>query len=409
MGMAGDMFAAALIGLGVPEQELVQVLETTGEPLGLLDVHTHLEFLPDDTLARRLHITAVGEREPLLPQDGPVHLERALAQMGVGGEYASFARRALTALVSAWTSTSGAGVDSPQRTVSLPVVGIAHTPYQHQAPYQPTADGVESDAFYIELEPEYRKGLAGLETFSHIFVISYLDRTRYPEMTVRPPWRDGPERYGLFATRSPNRPSPIGLTRTPLRRIEGNRLYTGQLDLFDGTPVLDLKPFVRSLDGTDEGGPGNDGWLEGSEHLELHRRGIPHTHPGHSYQIEDAIAELTASAWGLQWLGVDMEEVRCLVPVHVGGAVAPATQAILEQHRIPSAPGPAEAELLTAAGAAILAALSPTFVPRVEAALDGLRLGVGLGRHSSDQRPHALRLYVTLPNPAVETDKQEGS
>jgi len=57
-----------------------------------------------------------------------------------------------------------------------------------------------------------------------------------PETTVCPPWKDNDKRYGTFATRSPNRPSPIGLTRVKLHRLEGERIYTGPLDLFDGTP-----------------------------------------------------------------------------------------------------------------------------------------------------------------------------
>ncbi|RLC91999.1 MAG: tRNA (N6-threonylcarbamoyladenosine(37)-N6)-methyltransferase TrmO [Chloroflexi bacterium] len=396
-GFSGDMFAAALIGLGVPEEGMIGALEAGGEELGLLNAHTHVEFLPDDTLAYRLHVLALRERDAPDSEGARLYLDNALKRAGVGGAYAAFARRALTILLAAESRARSSAVASPQRTASLPVVGIAHTLYQHKAPYQPAAGEANDDDFYVEMEPGYAAGLSGLETFSHIFVISYLDRTRVPEMQVQPPWRDGAEQYGVFATRSPNRPSFIGLTRARLRRVEGNRVYTGPLDLFDGTPVLDIKPFIRSLDGMDEDDSGNDGWLAGSEHLELHRRGIPHTHPGsagHLDDLQNVIATLTAVAWGLQHLAVAMGAVTCLTPVYVGGGLAPATQSILGKHRIPSAPGPGEAELLTPTGVALLAALTPMFVPRAGAALDGLRLGVGLGQHAFDGQPAALRLYI---------------
>lgn len=388
------MFAAALIGLGAPEEGMIGALEAGGAELGLLNGHTHVEFLPDDTLAYRLHILALRERDAPDAEGARLYLDNALQRAGVAGDYAAFSRRAFTILLAAGLRARGDAVASPQRTASLPVVGIAHTPYQHEAPYQPAAGAADGDDFYVEMEPGYAAGLSGLETFSHIFVISYLDRTRALEMQVQPPWRDKPERYGVFATRSPNRPSLIGLTRTRLRRVAGNRVYTGPLDLFDGTPVLDIKPFIRSLDGAAEDDPGNDGWLEGSEHLELHRRGIPHTHPGSPQDMQNVIAVLTAVAWGLQSLAVAMDAVTCLTPVYVGGEPAPATRSILKKHRIPTAPGPGEAELLTLTGAALLAALAPTFVPRAEAALDDLRLGVGLGQHTLDGQTAALQLHA---------------
>ncbi len=410
MGMSGDMFAAALIGLGAPEKGVVGALRAAGDDLGLLDAHTHLDFLPDGTLGYRLHVVVLEERPPLLLTEARRYLARSLARVGVAGEYAAFAHRALEILSAAERYVHATlPPPPPAREVSLPVVGTAHTPYQHRAPYQPSPEEAERDAFYIEVEPQYAPGLAALETFSHIFVISYLDRSQGFAVQLHPPWKDGDEQYGVFATRSPNRPSPLGLTRVRLLRVEGNRVYTGPLDLFDGTPVLDLKPFIRSLDGA-EGESGNDGWLAGSEHLELHRRGIPHTHPGRAgrlHEAQDIVADLTAAAWGLQSLGAPLGEVVCLAPVAVGGGTvftshgrlpvpAPATQFILDEHHIPYAPGPEEVELLTPTGAAILAALSPTFAPREETSPPETdRVGVGLGQRVFDERPNALWLYLT--------------
>ncbi|HHE72742.1 MAG TPA: tRNA (N6-threonylcarbamoyladenosine(37)-N6)-methyltransferase TrmO [Chloroflexi bacterium] len=407
MGMAGDMFAAALIGLGVPERTMVRAMKAAGEELGLVDIHAHLDFLPDGTPGYRLHVTVAEEREPLALEDAPVYLDHALTRAGVKGAYADFARRALAILCEAERRVHAVEPTAVPmaRTVSLPVIGTAHTPYQREAPYQPVPGDAIDGAFYIELDPQYAAGLSGLETFTHVFVVSYLDRSLGYALKVRPPWRRSTERYGVFATRSPNRPSPIGLTRARVRRVEGNRVYTGPLDLFDGTPILDLKPFVRSLDSVGTENIGNDGWLEGSEHLELHRRGVPHVHPGQSYlhEAQDIVIDVTGAAWGLQWLHVDLSAVTCLAPVYVGGGTvmtshgqlsipAPATRFILERYHIPYTSGPVEAELLTPTGAAILAALNPIFVPRDEGVAGNTRVGAGLGHHTFD-RPNALWLY----------------
>jgi len=398
MGMTGDMFVAALMGLGVPQHEILAVMQAAGEHLGWVDVHTHLEFLPDGTPAYRLHTAWLRQNKPLTLDDARDYLDIALGQMGIEGAYADFARRALAILSEAEQDNKFA----PAEHVSLAVIGRAHTPYHHTAPYQPIGVDAAHDAFYIELDPHYTAGLVGLETFSHVFIITYLDRSQGYHLRVTPPWEDQPQVRGLFATRSPNRPSALGLTRARLRRIEGNRIYTSQLDLFDGTPVVDIKPFIRSLDGDDESREaGNDGWLEGSDHLELHRRGIPHTHPDESRRREtqDHLLYLIGAARGLQWLEVDLETVICLSPVRVGGGSLPtltsATQTILERHEIPYAPGPVDTELLPPSGAALLAALRPAFLPREQALPDAEQTGVGLGQGEFD-RNNALRLQLRL-------------
>ena len=415
MGMAGDMFSAALIGLGAPPEELIAAMQTAGEALGGVDVEARSVVLPDGRIAQKIHVD-VDARPPLPIADAPKHLTQALGMTGVRGMYADFAQRALAILSQAERVAHGIELqDSPSLSqVSLSIIGYAHTPYLDQAPYQP-AQGQDraSDAFYIEMAPAYAAGLTQLDTFTHIFVVSYLDRAPGYGMLVRPPWREGDEQYGLFATRSPNRPSPIGLTRTQMRRVERNRIYTGPLDLYDGTPILDVKPFIRSIDGIessrqDAPSSGNDGWLAGSDHLEVHRRGIPHDHPGGGqlHEAQDILLDLTGAAWGLQALKIDLGSVMCLSPVRVGGGTtgltshgrlpvpAPATRAILEEHHISYQSGPVEAELLTPTGAAILAALSPTFVDREQAEISHVHVGVGLGHHVFDNHINVLQLAL---------------
>lgn len=161
--------------------------------------------------------------------------------------------------------------------IHLHAIGHIHTPYVDSAPYQPAED--DRDEFWITLEPQYREGLAGLEKFTYIYVLFSAHLLRgTASLTVTPPWAGGRHQVGVFASRSPQRPNPIGLSVVRLKRIVEGVVYTSALDAFNGTPVLDLKPYLAGLDVKPEA---NLGWLEGSgdaEHLALHVRGVPHGH-----------------------------------------------------------------------------------------------------------------------------------
>jgi tRNA-Thr(GGU) m(6)t(6)A37 methyltransferase TsaA len=403
-GISGDRCAAALIGLGASEQGMVQAIRSAGEEISMLEVHSHIEFLPDETLAHQLHIVPLQKQELLPLKDAPAALEKALSRASVGGAYADFAQQVLSILCFAESHVNRSVPPVPAKTIPLSIIGTAHTPYLHKAPYQPKLENLRDGVFYIQIEPQYVVATQSLETFSHIFVLSYLDRSLEPDLTVRPPWKDGSERYGVFATRAPNRPSPIGLTRVRMHHIEGNRIYTGPLDLFDGTPILDIKPFIRSLDGlTEEDDPGNDGWLQGSDHLELHRLGIPHAHPGGAgnlAQPQILIAVLAGTAWGFQSLDTDLASVVCVSPLNTGSetALELTTQFILERYKIPYQSGEVSIDLVTPEGAAILGALSPKFVQSEDAPQTGIRSGLGLGTQMLDTVPNfgALRLFTQI-------------
>ncbi len=158
--------------------------------------------------------------------------------------------------------------------ITLQPIGTIHTPFKKYAPYQPVETDVED--FFVELKEEYTEGLAELSKFRYIYLIYYLDQIKKPvSMIVEPPWADG-KKVGLFASRSPARPNPVGLSIVRLLKIEGNRLFTSGLDALDGTPLLDIKPYIKELDSKEEA---NYGWLDDlddREHLMLHIKGIPH-------------------------------------------------------------------------------------------------------------------------------------
>ncbi len=167
----------------------------------------------------------------------------------------------------------------PEVSINFRPIGVIHTPYTEHAPYQPVSGGDQDEnAFRVVLEPQFARGLRDLEAFRYIYLLYHAHRIEGPaRMTVRPPWA-GQLEIGLFASRSPARPNPIGLSVVRIQKIAGRVIHTSALDVFDGTPLLDIKPYIKELDTKEDA---NYGWLdrlEDREHLALHIKGIPHEH-----------------------------------------------------------------------------------------------------------------------------------
>lgn len=138
-------------------------------------------------------------------------------------------------------------------------IGVVRTPFRESAgtPVQPRmADGARGT---VEISEEYVEGLADLDGFDRIWLICWFDRAREPRLRVTP-YLDDNER-GLFATRAPSRPNPIGISSVRLLGIEGNTLEVADVDLLDGTPLLDLKPYSPRFDCFPEA---RSGWLDAS-------------------------------------------------------------------------------------------------------------------------------------------------
>jgi len=130
--------------------------------------------------------------------------------------------------------------------ITLKPIGVIHTPYQtdEDAPRQ-SANSREIGE--VELRPELAEGLKGIEKFQYLILIFAFHRAPALEELKVKSWRDGVER-GVFATRSPHRPNPLGLSIVKLLRREGNRLFVEGVDMLDGTPLLDIKPYFSDLD-----------------------------------------------------------------------------------------------------------------------------------------------------------------
>lgn len=158
---------------------------------------------------------------------------------------------------------------------ALQPIGVVHTPYTDNAPYQPVPDAPGS--FRLVVAPKYADGLKKLESFRYIYVLFLMDRVRgEPKMVIHPPWAPEGTRVGVFASRSPRRPSPIGLSIVRVLKVQGNVVTTSGLDAFDGSPLLDIKPYLSPLDTRCDA---NAGWVDelpDDEHLRLHLQGIPH-------------------------------------------------------------------------------------------------------------------------------------
>ncbi|GBD11374.1 S-adenosyl-L-methionine-binding protein [bacterium HR23] len=104
----------------------------------------------------------------------------------------------------------------------------------------------EETTSQVVLDPPWEPALEGIEAFSHIWVVFWLDRAEPPpSLKARPMGREDMPEVGIFATRSPRRPNPIGITVVRLLERRGRVLVVRGLDALDGTPVLDLKPYLR--------------------------------------------------------------------------------------------------------------------------------------------------------------------
>lgn len=124
-------------------------------------------------------------------------------------------------------------------------IGFVHSPFMDTSSI-PRGLGARHEAEgSIALLREFEEGLADIEGFSHLYVIWVFDRVEDFSLTAHPP-TDNRE-HGVFATRSPRRPTPIGLTVVELLARDGASLRVRGVDMLDGTPVLDIKPYLSSI------------------------------------------------------------------------------------------------------------------------------------------------------------------
>lgn len=175
--------------------------------------------------------------------------------------------------------------------ISFEVIGTIHTPYLPTLPipFQPIPDA--PGEFWVTLNPEFQSGLDKLISYRYLYILYYLDQVQSEvKLQVNPPWAPDIE-VGLFASRSPHRPNPIGLSIVELKGIEGNEILISGIDVYNGTPLLDIKPYIKVIDVKQDA---NNGWYEelpDLDHTIAHLLGHSHEHNhdfehshGHSHQ-----------------------------------------------------------------------------------------------------------------------------
>ena len=124
-------------------------------------------------------------------------------------------------------------------------IGVVSSPYKETGQV-PKGLGARHDVEgVIRILPEFEAGLADIEGFSHLIVIWEFDRSDGFDLIARPPSDNRP--HGVFATRSPLRPNPIALTTVELLRREGCELHVRGVDMLEGTPILDIKPYLSNI------------------------------------------------------------------------------------------------------------------------------------------------------------------
>ncbi|MCG9969428.1 tRNA (N6-threonylcarbamoyladenosine(37)-N6)-methyltransferase TrmO [Pelotomaculum terephthalicicum JT] len=130
--------------------------------------------------------------------------------------------------------------------INFKPIGVIQSPFKEPkgTPIQPTA--ARDIAGVIELYPEYVEGLQDIEGFSHLILIYYLHMVKESTLLVKP-FLDN-ELHGIFATRAPSRPNSIGFSVVRLSEVEGNKLHILDVDIVNGTPLLDIKPYVAEFD-----------------------------------------------------------------------------------------------------------------------------------------------------------------
>jgi len=141
--------------------------------------------------------------------------------------------------------------------IAVRPIGIIHSPYKEAKgiPIQGIFD--DKTEAWIELREEYADGLKDLDGFSHATLIYYFHQSQREEIEGRPFLEQ--EKHGIFAIRSPNRPNHIGLSVVKIKNIRDNRMYFTEVDALDGTPLLDIKPYVKYFDSRDNV---VSGWLD---------------------------------------------------------------------------------------------------------------------------------------------------
>ncbi len=190
-------------------------------------------------------------------EEAAVSLEKVIALSEKVNEHIQSARQSLLKdhVHHDGSADTKHGHEAGHLHIMLHRIGVIRTPYTDEAPRQPVEK--ETDDFILIVNEEYREGLKELDKFEFIYVLYYLDRVKPGSSLIVSPPFDRDVEVGVFSSRSPGRPNPVGLSIVRMKKIVENKVYITGIDAFDMTPLLDIKPYMEKLDC--KAGAGN-GW-----------------------------------------------------------------------------------------------------------------------------------------------------
>jgi len=143
------------------------------------------------------------------------------------------------------------------KPITLNPIGVVHSPYR--GPENMPVQGIfkPEPTAWVEIKEEYCNGLKDLDGFSHAIFIYYFHKSHEELIQASPFLED--DAHGVFAIRSPHRPNHLGLSVVKIHGVDGNKLHFSEVDVLDGTPILDIKPYVKYFDIRDNV---VSGWLD---------------------------------------------------------------------------------------------------------------------------------------------------
>ena len=141
--------------------------------------------------------------------------------------------------------------------IQINPIGIIHTPYKNLEDIPIQGIFNKEVLGWIELKLKYKNGLLDLNQFSHAILIYYFHKSKNATIKAIPYLEN--KSHGIFSIRSPHRPNHLGITTVKIQKIVENKLYFTEVDMLDGTPLIDIKPYVQYFDQRDKV---NSGWIE---------------------------------------------------------------------------------------------------------------------------------------------------
>jgi tRNA-Thr(GGU) m(6)t(6)A37 methyltransferase TsaA len=150
--------------------------------------------------------------------------------------------------------------------MQLKSIGIIHSPYKDRKESPPQG---REEICWIEVSKQYAEGLKDIEGFSHLILLYWFHQGNDYSLQVKTPWSS--ELHGVFATRSPDRPNPVGFSVVELIERKGDKLKVKGLDALEGTPLLDIKPYLPPIDSKTKV---RMGWVENTDFSKVYGKSI---------------------------------------------------------------------------------------------------------------------------------------